>query len=309
MVRLGPDALELIAAQDTDQKGRSENETPDSRNNNKKRVADNDLPDLGISKEQFAALNTPFTDSAHVANIIKQLASSNNPNKVAQMLNRLFGGLQPATREAMFNQMLDNNPVFSEQEKETLKTDWKSVNSYGKSEIWEKLTSHSEQQAAFNNKTPEQKDKIFEEQVDNNPRYGPQGVDTQERRDRFTEYQNSANKEALQVEENNRFTTGQNAHQWGNYFVDNANRTAGAGDSSVGSDTDNNFNGQFSFQDSLNAINRLKDIVNMKPEQMDQGMKANQPYWQVIFYHPLTYIFLFVGIIMSVMASVTRKNK
>jgi hypothetical protein len=123
MVRLGPDALELIAAQDTDQKGRSENETPDSRNNNQKRVADNDLPDLGISKEQFAALNTPFTDSAHVANIIKQLASSNNPNKVAQMLNRLFGGLQPATREAMFNQMLDNNPVFSEQEKETLKTD------------------------------------------------------------------------------------------------------------------------------------------------------------------------------------------
>jgi hypothetical protein len=46
----------------------------------------------------------------------------------------------------------------------------------------------------------------------------------------------------------------------------------------VGSDTDNNFNGQFSFQDSLNAINRLKDIVNMKPEYMDAGMKANQPY-------------------------------
>jgi hypothetical protein len=49
--------------------------------------------------------------------------------------------------------------------------------------------------------------------------------------------------------------------------------------------------------------------VNMKPEYMDAGMKANQPYWQVIFYHPLTYLFLFVGIIMSVMASVTRKNK
>jgi hypothetical protein len=122
MARLGPDALELINSQDQDQAGRSENETPNSRNNNQKAVVANDLSELGISKEQFEALNTPFTDSAHVANIIKQLANSNNPAKVAQMLNRLFDNLQPATREAIFKQMVNNNPVFTDQEKETFKT-------------------------------------------------------------------------------------------------------------------------------------------------------------------------------------------
>jgi hypothetical protein len=37
------------------------------------------------------------------------------------MLNRMFEHLQPQTREAMFNQMVDNNPVFSESEKTQLK--------------------------------------------------------------------------------------------------------------------------------------------------------------------------------------------
>jgi hypothetical protein len=46
----------------------------------------------------------------------------------------------------------------------------------------------------------------------------------------------------------------------------------------------------------------------MKPEGMQEGMAANKPYWQVVFNHPLTYIFLFIGMIMAVLASVTRKK-
>ncbi|CAG8511211.1 7133_t:CDS:10 [Ambispora gerdemannii] len=223
LVRIGPDALELIDSQDKDQKGRSQDETPESRDKNRKEPTDQDLKDMGLTREEFDLLNTAFTDPAHIANIIKKLAASNKPEKVAEMLNRMFEHLQEKTREAMFNQMVDNNP---------------------------------------------EKDKIFEEQVNKNPRYGPPGEDTQERRDRFEEYEKAddSQKENMQNEENERFTT------------DNANREAGAGDESVGTETDNNFSGQFSFADSLQAINKLKNIGNFKPEGMEEGMKSNQPY-------------------------------
>jgi hypothetical protein len=51
--------------------------------------------------------------------------------------------------------------------------------------------------------------------VNNNPRYGPPGVDTQERRDRLAEYEaaNENQKEQLQEAENARFTQGQNSYQ------------------------------------------------------------------------------------------------
>ncbi|CAG8825187.1 5859_t:CDS:2, partial [Racocetra persica] len=57
------------------------------------------------------------------------------------------------------------------------------------------------------------------------------------------------------------------------YFQANANKEAGAGDESVGTESDNNFSGQFSFMDSLQAINKLKNLGSMKPEGMDEGMK------------------------------------
>jgi hypothetical protein len=47
----------------------------------------------------------------------------------------------------------------------------------------------------------------------------------------------------------------------------------------------------------------------MKPEGMEEGMKSNKPYWQVVFNHPLTYIFLFIGLIIAVMAAATKKNR
>jgi hypothetical protein len=67
--------------------------------------------------------------------------------------------------------------------------------------------------------------------------------------------------------------------------------------------------GQFSWTDSMKAIYKLKDVIKMRPEGMDEGMKSNKPYWQVIFNHPLTYIFLFMGIVIAILASVTRKNR
>jgi hypothetical protein len=47
----------------------------------------------------------------------------------------------------------------------------------------------------------------------------------------------------------------------------------------------------------------------MKPEGMDAGMKSNRPYWEVVFNHPLTYIFLFIGLIIAIMAAATKKNR
>jgi len=61
--------------------------------------------------------------------------------------------------------------------------------------------------------------------------------------------------------------------------------------------------------ESLRAVNKLKDLLQMMPEGMKEGMEANKPYWEVVMYHPLTYIFLFIGSLMAVMAAMTRKNK
>ncbi|CAI2199808.1 9128_t:CDS:2 [Funneliformis geosporum] len=118
------------------------------------------------------------------------------------------------------------------------------------------MTSGQKQQEAHAKKDQAQKDKIFEEQVNNNPRYGSPGEDTQERRDRFKEYETASEtqKENLQTEENT------------------------PGDETVGTESDNNFSGQFSFTDSLTAINKLKNIGQMIPPGMEQGMSSNKPY-------------------------------
>lgn len=312
LVRIGPDALELIDSQDKNQKDRSKDETPENRDKNRREVSGQDLKEMGLTREEFDLLNTAFTDPAHIANLIKKLASQEKPEKMAKMLNRMFDHLNPKTAEAMFNQMVDKNPVFSAEEKSKLKETYqKAPTKEAKKKVWETLTSHQAQREAHQKKTKEQKDKIFEDQVNQNPRYGPPGEDTQERRNRFKEYENAdeTKKETMQAKENERFTQGENANQWGNYFQDNVNHEAGAGDESVGTETDNNFDGSFSFKDSLEAINKLKNLGQMKPEGMEAGMKSNKPYWEVIFAHPLTYIFLFIGLLVAIMAATVKKNK
>jgi hypothetical protein len=47
----------------------------------------------------------------------------------------------------------------------------------------------------------------------------------------------------------------------------------------------------------------------MKPPGMEEGMKSNKPFWGVVFNHPLTYIFLFIGILVAIMAAATRKDR
>jgi hypothetical protein len=121
LVRLGPDALELIDSQTPDQKDRSENETPENRDKNKKEPTDQDLTALGLTREEFNQLNTAFTDPACLANLIKKLASGKSPEKMAQMLNRMFNHLHEKTRDAMFKQMVDHHPVFSPEQKQSLK--------------------------------------------------------------------------------------------------------------------------------------------------------------------------------------------
>jgi hypothetical protein len=59
-------------------------------------------------------------DPAQIDNIIKKLADSPNPTKLAELLDKMFDHLQPETREKMFKQMVNHNPVFSNQEKEQL---------------------------------------------------------------------------------------------------------------------------------------------------------------------------------------------
>jgi hypothetical protein len=120
MVRIGPDALELIASQDQNQKDRSQDETPDSRNQNRNESTNQDLSEMGLTREEFEALNTAFTDPAQIRSILKKVATA-NPQKVAQMLNRMFEYLMPATRDNIFKQMVDHNPVFNEQERQELK--------------------------------------------------------------------------------------------------------------------------------------------------------------------------------------------
>ncbi|KLL04698.1 MAG: hypothetical protein MRERV_14c045 [Mycoplasmataceae bacterium RV_VA103A] len=312
LVRLGPDLLELKESQNEEQKERSENETPETRKNAADTITEWNLREVGLTPEDFEVLKTAFADPAHIANIIKKLASSISPHKVADLLDKIFNAIHEKTAENMFNQMVDNNPVFSEAEKTQLKKAYQEAKTKSdKRYLWREILSHRAAKETHNKKTEEQKDKIFEEQVNKNPRYGPPGEDTQERRDRFKEYTqaNDTKKKKMQEEENTRFTQGENARQWGSYFQDNANREAGAGDESVGTETDNNFNGQFSFMDSLQAINKLKNLSSMKPAGMDEGMKSNKPYWKIVFNHPLTYIFLFIGLIIAIMAAATKKDK
>jgi len=75
------------------------------------------------------------------------------------------------------------------------------------------MTSGKAAKKTHAKKDPQQKDKIFEEQVDQNPAYGPPGEDTPERRDRFKEYEKAdeEKKERMQEEENQKFTQGENA--------------------------------------------------------------------------------------------------
>lgn len=326
VVRLGPDALELITELTPDQKEPVKNETPETKKNTDDNVKPNDLNDLGITPEEYETLKTAYTDPAMIANILKKLAS-HNPTKMAEMLDKMFDTIHEKSAEAMYNQMVDHNPVFTEQEKEELKKVYKEAKTKEqKKKLWEEITSNREAEKARQKrekeakeneqKPPEQRqpdprDKIVEEWIEKNPRYGPPGVDTEERRKRHEEWLKATPKEKEKMfkEEGQRFTAGENASQWTNYWQSGAKYDVGAGDESVGTETDNNFSGQFSFTDSINAINKLKNIFNLKPEGMEEGMKSNKPYWQVVFNHPLTYIFLFIGIVIAIMAAATRKNK
>ncbi|WNE40443.1 MAG: hypothetical protein GBAus27B_000510 [Mycoplasmataceae bacterium] len=304
LVRLGPDALELMNSQTKEQKERSESETKESRETNKKSITDQNLKDVNITRAEFEALTTAFTDPAKIDNIIQKLAHS-NPVKMAELIDKMFDTIHEKTAEAMFKQIVNHNPVFTEEEKQTLITAYQAAPAKAeKKKLWQQITSGLKQKEAHQNKSSEQKEQIFQDQVNNNPRYGPIGVDNQERRDRL----NEPRTEQLYQEENNRFTQGQNAYQWANYFQDNANRQAGAGDRSVGTESDNNFNGQFSFADSLKAINQLKNIGSMKPVGMEEGMASNKPYWGVVMSHPLTYIFSFIGVVIAIMATATKKR-
>lgn len=58
----------------------------------------------------------------------------------------------------------------------------------------------------------------------------------------------------------------------------------------------------------MKAINKLKNIGAMKPQGMEEGMVSNKPYWQVVFHHPLTYIFLFIGVVIAIMSAATKKR-
>ena len=77
----------------------------------------------------------------------------------------------------------------------------------------------------------------------------------------------------------------------------------------MGTESDNNWDGQFSFTDSLAAINKLKNLAQFMPEGMQEGMKSNKPYWEIVFHHPLTYIFIFIGVLIAIMAASLKKNK
>jgi len=126
MVRLGPDALELIDSQNEDQKGRSKDETPKSRKATEENVKPEDIEGLGLTPEEFELLKTAFTDPAQLANLIKKLAHADGKN-MAAALDKMFDTIQPETAENMFNQMVDHNPVFSEKEKQRLKEEFKKA--------------------------------------------------------------------------------------------------------------------------------------------------------------------------------------
>jgi hypothetical protein len=53
------------------------------------------------------------------------------------------------------------------------------------------------------------------------------------------------------------------------------------GDETINSEGEDT-NTQFSFTDSINALNKLRDIGKMMPEGMNEGMKANRPAWEIV---------------------------
>jgi len=126
LVRLGPDALELIDSQNEDQKGRSKDETPETRKDTDDNVSPQDKKDLGLTEEEFELLKTAFLDPAHLANLLKKLASADGA-KMAEMLDKMFDTIHEKTAENMYNQMVDHNPVFSEEEKQKLKEEYKNA--------------------------------------------------------------------------------------------------------------------------------------------------------------------------------------
>jgi len=126
MVRIGPDTLNLIDSQDEKQKGRSQDETPETRKDTDKNIISQDLKDMGITPEEFEALKTAFLDPAMLANILKKLAKA-PPAKLAEMLDKMFDTIHPKTAENMYNQMVDHNPVFTEEEKQKLKEEYKNA--------------------------------------------------------------------------------------------------------------------------------------------------------------------------------------
>lgn len=127
LVRLGPDALELMDSQTREQKERSENETKESREKNKSEVTEQNLQEIGLTKEEWAALTTAFTDPAKIDNIIKKIAATTNPAKLAELLDKMFDHLHEKTAEAMFQQMVNRNPVFNDEQKQKLKEGYKNA--------------------------------------------------------------------------------------------------------------------------------------------------------------------------------------
>jgi len=126
LVRLGPDALELITELTPEQKELVKNETPETKRATDNNVKPQDVKDLGITPEEYEALKTAYTDPAFIANIVKKLAT-HNPEKMAQMLDKMFDTIHEKSAEAMFNQMVDNDPVFSEAEKQKLKEEYQNA--------------------------------------------------------------------------------------------------------------------------------------------------------------------------------------
>src|SRR5438034_51533 len=99
---IGPDTLNLKNTNPEKEKPPVEKVTPDQVEPAKKEIKDKDLTDMNITQEDFDTLNAPFQDPAKIANIIKKIASSQKPEKVAEKLNKLFEHLPEKSREAIF---------------------------------------------------------------------------------------------------------------------------------------------------------------------------------------------------------------
>jgi hypothetical protein len=126
LVRLGPDTLELIDSQNKDQKGRSQHETPESRKATDDNITPEVVKGLGLTEEDYKLLKEAFLDPSQLANLIKKLAHADHKN-MAEALDKMFDTVQPETAEDMYNQMVDANPIFTEEEKQKLKEEYKNA--------------------------------------------------------------------------------------------------------------------------------------------------------------------------------------